>query len=124
MKRTISRRETDNKQSKDEEINNTSAKETIVNNPVSQEKLAFIQQKQKELEEVEKLTEQSGQMVDFFEKILNVTHIEADSAKRVGDSLENWERVFMMMGDMNKGNENENAVWVRLKEDVQNYQKQ
>jgi hypothetical protein len=124
MKRTASRRETDHKQPKHEEINNTSVKETIVNNPVSQERLAFIQQKQKELEEVEKLTEQSGQMVDFFKKILDVTRIEADSAKRVGDSLENWERVFIMMGDMNKGDANENAVWVRLKEDAQNYQKQ
>lgn len=124
MKRTASRRETDQKQSKNVEIDNTSAKETIVNNPVSQERLAFIQQKQKELKEVEKLTEQSGQMVNFFEKILNVTHTEADNAKRVGDSLENWERVFIMMGNMNKGDENESAVWVRLKEDVQNYQKQ
>ncbi|KAI8640651.1 hypothetical protein BD408DRAFT_419424 [Parasitella parasitica] len=119
MKRTISKRDADHRQSTTKETDNTTlaslAKEKIVNNPPSAQKLALIQAKQQEADELVKINELGADMVKYIQKLANGVEIATHSAQKTGDTLENWERVFTTMGEMNRGEEKTNETWVRFK---------
>ncbi|CEP18839.1 hypothetical protein [Parasitella parasitica] len=116
MKRSASKKDTDYRQPTVTEAGNTaSVEEKIVNNPPSAQKLALIQAKQQEADELVKINELGADMVKYIQKLASGVEMATHSAQKTGDTLENWERVFTTMGEMNRGEEKSNETWVRFK---------
>lgn len=125
MKRTTSRREADNRRSRAEEATNTphqaKAESQVVEHPAASEKLALLEKLQEEVDETSKISETSGKLVSYLRHLGKSIETASESAEAAEHTMQNWERTFSIMGEMNKGRDKESQTWVRLK-DAENKQ--
>lgn len=121
MKRTTSRRETDSRRSRAEETANTTPhqakqEDPVVENPASPEKLALLDKLQEEVDETNRISEASAKLVSYLRHLGKSIETASESAEAAERTMQNWERTFTIMGEMNKGQEKESQTWVRLKD--------
>ncbi|KAI9476114.1 MAG: hypothetical protein EXX96DRAFT_288531 [Benjaminiella poitrasii] len=117
MKRSHSKRDATKHTNKSTQSNTAklATKEKIVNNPASQIKLDLIKEKLREVEETNKVKELSAQMVTYFRQLTESMKKLTEGAQDVGSTIGNWDLIFETMGEMNKGEDKSNEIWVRFK---------
>ncbi|KAI7902806.1 uncharacterized protein BX663DRAFT_510553 [Cokeromyces recurvatus] len=118
MKRSYSKRDAirhTHKTAQQQNTSKTTSEEVIVNNPASQAKLDLIKEKLREVEETNKVKDLSAQMVTYFRGLSESMKKLTECAEDVGNTFENWDLIFNTMGEMNKGEEKSNEIWVRFK---------
>lgn len=86
--------------------------EVNINNPASQAKLELIQEKQREVEEAEKVKQLSYQMGNYFRELADCFKELTAATTNVGNTLENWDLIFSTMGETNQ--EKNEPSWVRF----------
>lgn len=82
----------------------------VITNPASQAKLDLISEKQREVEETEKVKQLSNQMGKYFRELADCFKELTAGTTNVGDVLENWDLIFSTMGEMNTNREKPSLV--------------
>ncbi|KAK4513624.1 uncharacterized protein ATC70_005628 [Mucor velutinosus] len=120
MKRTVSRREADKRRSREDEAVDTphlaKPENQVVQNPAPSERLALIDKLQEEVDETTRISELSEKLSAYLRHLAKSIETASESAEAAEHTMQNWERTFSIMGEMNKGREKESQTWVRLKD--------
>ncbi|GAN02157.1 hypothetical protein MAM1_0017c01598 [Mucor ambiguus] len=120
MKRTPSRREAGKRRSRAEQNADTpqppQPENKVVENPLPPQLLALFDKLQEEVDETNRISELSDKLSAYLRHLGKSIETASESAEAAEHTMQNWERTFSIMGEMNKGREKESQTWVRLKD--------
>ncbi|KAL9551809.1 hypothetical protein MBANPS3_004080 [Mucor bainieri] len=68
-----------------------------------------------EVNETGNISEVSAKLTAYLRHLGDSIGTAAESAEAAEHTMQNWERTFSIMGEMNKGREKESQTWVKLK---------
>jgi hypothetical protein len=92
----------------------------IAVDPTLQARYNILKEKRLECEELEKLTEASGNMTVYISELCQTIDSLAGGVERASGTLGNWDVIFGVMGEMNRAQDELNAQWVRFSKSVTN----
>ncbi|KAF1801737.1 hypothetical protein V8B55DRAFT_1473560 [Mucor lusitanicus] len=120
MKRTAVRREADSRRSRAEQPAHTPHQPTpetkAVESHLPPQLLALYDKLHEEVEETNRISELSQNLSAYLRRLGKSIETASDSAESAEHIMQNWDRTFSIMGEMNKGREKESQTWVRLKD--------